>query len=169
MSAPSDDELDQPQAALALTRKGAPKYVIIRDQPCKLVEARLKPKATARGNDRMELQGTHLETGKLYVDTLRGDTMVPVLKVSTTTYTLLDVDASDGSCSLMDAQGEVKDDARLGLAPDSECAGDKKWDAIGLDLIAKYEAGESLQVTVFSAMGKDVIVDFKVEEADEGV
>jgi hypothetical protein len=55
-----DDELyDQPLDALRLTQKFAPKYVSIRDMPCRLTNARLKPKATARGNDRVELEGEH--------------------------------------------------------------------------------------------------------------
>ena len=44
--------------------------------PCKMTEARLKKKATNKGNDRMELIGLHMWTGKKYVDTVRGDTQV---------------------------------------------------------------------------------------------
>ena len=70
--------------AITLNQKGAPKYVVINDMPCRMTEARLKKKATNKGNDRMELIGLHMWTGKKYVDTVRGDTQVQIPRVTFT-------------------------------------------------------------------------------------
>ena len=88
-----------PVAALALTTKSAPKYIILRDMPCMIASARLKKKATNQGNDRIEVKGHHIQTGKLYVDTIEGRVMVPVLKVAFAEYSLLDVDPREGAAS----------------------------------------------------------------------
>ena len=49
-----------------------------------------------------------------------------------------------------------------------EEAGEGLWDAVGMDIIARNEAGQTLEVTVFSAMGRDVVVDVREEATGEG-
>jgi len=49
-----------------LPQKGAPKYVVVKEQPCLMLSARLKKKATNMGNDRIEIIGKHIWTGKKY-------------------------------------------------------------------------------------------------------
>ena len=161
-----DDDaiLDLPVKALALTYKGAPKYVYLKaNQPCKLVDVRMKRKSTNQGNDRIELKGHHIYTGKLYVDTIVGTVDVPVLKVRFAQYTLLDVDSDDGSVVLMDERGETKEDANLGRAPD--CSG--AFDAVGREVLRRHLEGEALDVVVRTALGRDVVVEVKAAEGDE--
>lgn len=38
------DTMDLPISALSLTTRSAPKYILLKDQPCKIVEARMKKK-----------------------------------------------------------------------------------------------------------------------------
>ena len=157
--------LEERMAAMGLTKKGAPKYIVIRDMPCRLLKAELKKKATNKGNDRVELTGAHIETGKKYVDTVRGDVAIPVVKWENSSWQLLDVDASDGMVSLMDDEGTMKEDANLRRAmEDDEGAAGAPWDAVGMETIERFEAGEELTVVVFSALGKDVIAEVKVAE-----
>jgi translation initiation factor 5A len=106
------------------------------------------------------------DTGKKYVDTLRGDTLVPVIKVATATFALLDVDADSGAVSVMTDSGEMKEDANLGRASEEESISGNKWDSVGMDIILRYEAGESLKVTVFSALGREIVVDAKTDTDD---
>ena len=91
------EEWELPVEAITLPQKGAPRYVLIKEQPCLLTSARLKKKATNKGNDRMEMKGTHMWTGKKYEDTVRGDTLVQVPRVTHCEYSLLDVDGRDGT------------------------------------------------------------------------
>ena len=57
-----DPSLFQDENAANLKKPG---YVVIKGQPCKIVEITLKKKATARGNDRLFVCGTHVFTGKI--------------------------------------------------------------------------------------------------------
>jgi hypothetical protein len=65
-----EDQFEMPVQAITLPSKSAPKYIILCEMPCKLVEARLKKKATNKGNDRVEVIGSHLWTKKKYEDTV---------------------------------------------------------------------------------------------------
>mmetsp|Transcript_35997 Transcript_35997/g.49988 ORF Transcript_35997/g.49988 Transcript_35997/m.49988 type:complete len:156 (-) Transcript_35997:504-971(-) len=152
-----EEDMDMPVQAVVLQSKGAPKYIILCDMPCRLVEARLKKKATNKGNDRVEVKGLHLWTGKKYEDTLRGDVLVQVPKWTTSDYTLLDVDKLDGSVSLMDPAGNTKED--VNLVKDGD-----EWNPVSKEVIERFEAGEALVVTVFAAMGREVVVEVKAEE-----
>jgi hypothetical protein len=158
-----DGFFELPVPALHLTYKGAPKFVMLRDQPVKLNQVRMKKKSTNMGNDRIELKGHHIETGKLYVDTIVGTVDVPVLKVKFTKFLLLDVDSSDGNVTLMDSNGNVKEDAFLATSRE----GAEMFDAVGQEVISRTEAGEELDVVVFRAMGKEVVVECKATEDDE--
>lgn len=144
-----------PTTALALTYKGAPKYVMLKDQPVKLTEVRMKKKSTNKGNDRIECKGLHIVTGKLYQDTIVGTVNVPVLKVKFARYTLLDLDQSDGSVTLMDDDGEIKEDANLAKSGD----GPELFDAVGQEVARRFEEEEELDVVVFTCMGREVVVE----------
>ena len=110
----------------------------------------------------MEIKGLHILTGKLYQDTIVGTVMVPVLKVKFKQYTLLDIDTSDGSVSLMDDEGKLKEDAVLGAT-----VGMDPFDTIGMDCIKRYQAGEELIVVIFTALGRDVVVEVKKDDAED--
>ncbi|KNC84158.1 hypothetical protein SARC_03614 [Sphaeroforma arctica JP610] len=155
-----EDYFDLPVQALSLTGKGAPKYIMLCEMPVKLSEARLKKKATNKGNDRVELKGLHIWTQKKYEDTLRGDTQVAVLNTSTSDFTVIDVDEREASVSLMDAHGDTKDDVDMSKEENGT------WTSISAELIERFGKGEELVCTVFSAMGKDVVVGVKAEEAE---
>lgn len=52
-----EDMYERPVEAIMLPQKGAPKYVVVKEQPCLMLSARLKKKATNMGNDRIEIIG----------------------------------------------------------------------------------------------------------------
>jgi translation elongation factor P/translation initiation factor 5A len=143
--------------------RNAPKYIMLKDQPVKIDSARMKRKSTNKGNDRIEIKGLHIVTGKLYQDTIVGTVLVPVLKVRFKQYTLLDVDVTDGSVSVMDEEGVLKEDAVLMPSPDSI----DPFDPVGMDLIARNRQGEDLAVVIFSALGRDVVVEVKKDDDDD--
>ena len=131
-----------------------PGFAIIQDVPCRITEINHKPKATANGNKRLHLVGTHIHTGKKYEDTLNlsaGFHGINVPVTSKATFALCDVDASTGFLSLLTDDGETKEDVSLTRAEDGG------FDALGAEVVQRFEAGESLKVTVLSIMGQDMV------------
>lgn len=95
-------------------------------------------------------------TGKKYEDTINltaGFHGIDVPITSKTQYTLLDIDTETGFLSLLMDSGDTKEDATLSRAEDGS------FDAVGTDLVQRFEAEEALKVSVLSIMGKDVVVE----------
>ena len=156
----ADDELVTKVQPDALKKPG---FAMIQGMPCRISEINHKPKATANGNKRLHLVGHHIDTGKKYEDTLNltaGFHGIDVPVTTKSSFTLLDVDASTGFLSLLTDGGDTKEDVSLSRAEDGAA-----FDAIGQNLIERFEAGESLKVHVLSIMGKD-IVDGVVRDSD---
>eukprot|EP00747_Dinoflagellata_sp_TGD_P018007 gnl/TRDRNA2_/TRDRNA2_126206_c0_seq1.p2 gnl/TRDRNA2_/TRDRNA2_126206_c0~~gnl/TRDRNA2_/TRDRNA2_126206_c0_seq1.p2 ORF type:complete len:174 (+),score=42.80 gnl/TRDRNA2_/TRDRNA2_126206_c0_seq1:54-524(+) len=137
-------------------------YAMIKDMPCKLTDIIQKPKATANGNEKLHLIGVHIFTGKKYEDifnlTAGFSGLLDVPVVSFAEFQLLDVDDKSGALSLLTATGETKEDANLGRAENG-----KDFDDVGREVCRLYEAGESVQVVVMTAMGKDVVQEVRKE------
>eukprot|EP00933_Yihiella_yeosuensis_P004726 TRINITY_DN10912_c0_g1_i1.p1 TRINITY_DN10912_c0_g1~~TRINITY_DN10912_c0_g1_i1.p1 ORF type:complete len:159 (-),score=41.25 TRINITY_DN10912_c0_g1_i1:131-607(-) len=140
-----------------------PGYAMIKGMPCKLSDIIQKPKATANGNDKLHLIGNHIFTGKKYEDILNltagfsGLLDVPVVKTSE--YVVMDVDAKTGALSLLTEEGEAKDDANLAKAENG-----KDFDEVGMQVCKLFMDGESIKVTVMTAMGKDIVIEVKKDE-----
>ena len=132
-----------------------PGFAMIQDAPCRIPEINHKPKATANGNKRLHLVGTHIHTGKKYEDTLNlsaGFHGINVPVTSKATFALCDVDTSTGFLSLLTDDGGTKEDVSLTHAEDGG-----GFDALGAEVVQRFEAGESLKVTVLSIMGQDMV------------
>ena len=132
-----------------------PGFAIIQGMPCRITEINHKPKATANGNKRLHLVGTHIDTGKKYEDTLNltaGFHGIDVPVTSKASFALCDVDASTGFLSLLTDDGDTKEDVALSRAGD-----DSGFDAVGAEIVRRFEEGEALKVTVLSIMGKDIV------------
>ena len=63
----TNDNETQTVSASTLKKPG---YVLVKGQPCKILELNQKPKATVKGNDRLHIVGSHVFTGKKYEDTI---------------------------------------------------------------------------------------------------
>ena len=132
-----------------------PGFAIIQNMPCRLTEIKQLPKATANGNKRLHLVGTHIFTGKKYDDTLNlsaGFHGIDVPVTNKASYALCDVDASTGFLSLLTDSGDTKEDVALSRGEDGVA-----FDALGAEILSRFEEGESLKVTVLSIMGKDLV------------
>eukprot|EP00931_Biecheleriopsis_adriatica_P067306 TRINITY_DN41469_c0_g1_i1.p1 TRINITY_DN41469_c0_g1~~TRINITY_DN41469_c0_g1_i1.p1 ORF type:complete len:169 (+),score=37.19 TRINITY_DN41469_c0_g1_i1:34-507(+) len=140
-----------------------PGYVMIKGMPCKISDIIQKPKATARGNDKLQIIGTHLFTGKKYEDTFNLTAgfsgLIDVPAVSIAEYQVMDVDKSSGALSLLTSDGEAKEDANLGRAENG-----RDFDEVGTQVCAFFDAGEAIKVQVMTAMGKDVVTEVKKDE-----
>ena len=58
----------------------------------------------------------------------------------------------------MNEDGEVKEDCNLAMGPDGIVG---RWDAVGAEVVRRFQAGEELTVIVFSVMGRDVVSEIK--------
>ena len=125
--------------------------------------ARLPPKATAKGNNRIKLVGNHVFTGKKYEDTINctaGFNGIEVPVTTKSTFSLLDIDTSTGNLSLLTESGETKEDASLSRIEDGS------FDAVGAECVKLFDAGEALKVTVLTIMGKDIVVEVHKDGGD---
>ncbi|CAD7944820.1 unnamed protein product [Amoebophrya sp. A120] len=133
-----------------------PGYVMIKGQPCKIVELNQKPKATVKGNDRLHIVGTHVFTGKKYEDTLNltagSASQVQVPAVTKEEYTVMDIDGEIVSC--LTASGEPKDD--LNLPKNTETG---LPDEVAQELLKKFEAGDEVKIVAIGILGQEKIVE----------
>ena len=102
------------------------------------------------------------------VDTLVSTIIVEVPRVQKQEYTLLDVDTRTGCVSVVTEAGDTKDD--LNLPSEDE----EQYIPIGETIVALYDQSGNecdqdgwdkvVFVTTMIAMGKEVIVDCRVED-----
>ncbi|KAK3105208.1 hypothetical protein FSP39_019820 [Pinctada imbricata] len=132
-----------PQQCSALRKNG---HVLLKGRPCKIVEMSTS-KTGKHGHAKVHMVGIDIFTGKKYEDICPSTHNMEVPNVSRKEYQLVDID--DGFLSLMLDNGETKDDLKL---PDND---------LGTEIKKKFDDGDSIMVTVQSAMGEEVPVSCK--------
>jgi len=124
--------------------------VMIKGNPCKVTDT-TTAKPGKHGSAKVILKGKDILTDKVYDCTFHAGDMVDAPIVKRVEYTLLNVE-EDGALSLLDAQGEMKEDVSL---PEQEHLKDvktniKKW----------FEEGKNeVLVTVIATLGKEQVID----------
>ncbi|KAL1971934.1 hypothetical protein VTN31DRAFT_2022 [Thermomyces dupontii] len=127
-------------------RKGG--YVVIKGRPCKIVEMSTS-KTGKHGGAKVHLVALDIFTGKKLEELSPSTHNMDVPNVTRKEYQLLDV-TDDGFLSLMDDNGNTKDDVKL---PEGE---------VGERITKMFKEEEKdVNVTVMSAMGEEVAVDVK--------
>merc|ERR1712189_118827 len=101
----------------------------IKNRPCKIVEMSTS-KTGKHGHAKVHLVGIDIFTGKKYEDICPSTHNMDVPNVKRKDYQLLDID--DGFLSLMDDNGDTKDDCKL---PDND---------VGKEIMAKFKKGTVL-------------------------
>jgi len=139
-----------PMQCSALRKNG---FVVIKNRPCKIVEMSTS-KTGKHGHAKVHLVAIDIFTGKKLEDLSPSTHNMDVPNVRRQEYQLVDV-SDDGFLSLMDDNGETKDDVKM---PDGE-AGEK---------IQKLfvEENKDTNVIVLTAMGEEAAIDAK--EAPKG-
>lgn len=130
-------------------RKGG--YMNFKSIPCKIVSIS-KSKSGKHGSSKVHFVGIGLFTGKKYeeIETSTHNVDVPV--VFKTEYTLLDI-TDEGYVSMMDDSGETREDLKMPTYPEE----------LGGKMREAFDAGDSLAVIVFKAMGEEHIMSFRKE------
>jgi len=133
------------------TRKGG--HIMLKGKPCKIVEISVS-KTGKHGHAKCAFIGVDVFTNKKYEDMCPSTHNMEVPNVKRTEFQLLDLDPEEGTVSVLLESGDTKDDLNLPVD-----AGQP--DDVGKEMIALFDAGESMMVTVLMAMGQEKIVAVK--------
>lgn len=124
-------------------------YMCIKDHPCK-VTAVSTSKTGKHGHAKCNFTALDIFTGKKYEDIIPSTHTAHVPFVTRKEYALVDIGA-DGFCSLMDEEGNCREDVKLPEYPDN----------FARDIRNAMESGNPHSVVLISAMGHDQIVSMK--------
>eukprot|EP00004_Rigifila_ramosa_P024276 TRINITY_DN6988_c0_g1_i1.p1 TRINITY_DN6988_c0_g1~~TRINITY_DN6988_c0_g1_i1.p1 ORF type:complete len:161 (-),score=36.28 TRINITY_DN6988_c0_g1_i1:40-522(-) len=130
-----------PVQCSALRKNG---FVVIKGRPCKVVDMSTS-KTGKHGHAKVHLVAIDLFTAKKLEELCPSTHNMMVPNVTRMDYTLLDI-SDDGYLSLIDPEGETKDDLKI---PEGELGDQIKKD---------FAAEKELVVSVLSAMGEQAAV-----------
>lgn len=146
--ADAGSSLTFPMQCSALRKNG---FVVIKGRPCKIIDMSTS-KTGKHGHAKVHLVATDIFTQKKLEDLSPSTHNMEVPVVKRNEFQLLDID--DGYLSLMNNDGDMKEDVR---APEGEL-GDK--------LQSDFDDGKELIVTIVSAMEEEACISYK--EAPKG-
>ncbi len=142
-SANAGASLTFPMQCSALRKNG---HVVIKSRPCKIVDMSTS-KTGKHGHAKVHLVAIDIFTGKKLEDLCPSTHNMDVPNVRRNEWVLINID--DGFMNLMDNDGTPKDDVKV---PDAD---------VGTELVAAFEDGKELLVTIVSAMGEEAALSFK--------
>mmetsp|Transcript_14143 Transcript_14143/g.23533 ORF Transcript_14143/g.23533 Transcript_14143/m.23533 type:complete len:160 (+) Transcript_14143:108-587(+) len=127
-------------------------YMCIKEKPCK-VSSVSTSKTGKHGHAKCNFVAIDIFTGKKYEDIIPSTHTAHVPVVKRAEYTLCDL-SEDGFCSLMDDEGNMREDIGLPTYPEN----------FAREIKQMFETPDKTYVvTVLSAMGHDQIVQIKEE------
>ncbi|KAM0472866.1 hypothetical protein ACHAPE_010029 [Trichoderma viride] len=144
-SADAGASLTYPMQCSALRKNG---FVVIKSRPCKIVDMSTS-KTGKHGHAKVHLVALDIFTGKKYEDLSPSTHNMDVPNVTRREYQLLDI-SDDGFLSLMNDDGDTKDDVRM---PDGE---------IGEKINKLFRVDEKdTNVVVLTSMGEEAAIEAK--------
>ncbi|GAO15737.1 hypothetical protein UVI_02043340 [Ustilaginoidea virens] len=146
-SADAGASLTFPMQCSALRKNG---FVVIKGRPCKIVDMSTS-KTGKHGHAKVHLVALDIFTGKKYEDLSPSTHNMDVPNVTRREYQLLDI-SDDGFLSLMNDDGDTKDDVKM---PDGEI-GEKITKLFKVD-----EKDTMTDVIILTSMGEEAAVEAK--------
>merc|ERR1712173_391450 len=137
--------LTYPIQCSALRKNG---YAMLKGHPCKIVDMSTS-KTGKHGHAKVNMTGVDIFDGKKYEDMSPSTHNMEVPNVSRIEYNLIDV-TEEGYLSLMDDGGDVRDDLHCNMNPE-----------LLEEIQKKFDNGDEFNITVLSAMGKEVPIAIK--------
>ncbi|XP_066305069.1 eukaryotic translation initiation factor 5A-like [Branchiostoma lanceolatum] len=122
--------------------------IMLKGRPCKIVEISTSVSGK-HGNAKVTIVGEDLFTGQRHEDVVPPTENVDVPNLIRKEYSLIDI-TSDGGVSLMDEQGDMRDDLKL---PEGE---------LGEEIKVCFEADKELLLKVTKAVGEEAILSYKI-------
>lgn len=110
-------------------------------------------KTGKHGHAKCNFTAIDIFTGKKYEDIIPSTHTAHIPFVKRAEYSLVDI-SNDGFLTLMDEEGNCREDVHLPDWPDN----------FAREIQAAFETGKSYSVVVMSAMGHDQVVDLKEEQ-----
>tara|TARA_Y100000994_G_scaffold68485_1_gene56034 strand:- start:3902 stop:4375 length:474 start_codon:yes stop_codon:yes gene_type:complete len=124
-------------------------YICIKGRPCKVVSISTS-KTGKHGHSKCNFVAIDIFTGKKMEDIVPSTHGTSVPNVFKEEYSLLDISDED-YLSLMDENGEVREDLQMPTYPDE----------LVEQIRNGFEAGDTLSVWVFKAMGEERVMSVK--------
>ena len=124
-------------------------YICIKGRPCKVVSVSTS-KTGKHGHAKCNFVATDIFTGKKLEDIVPSTHGTTVPNVFKEEYSLLDISDED-YLSLMDANGEVREDLQMPTYPDE----------LVKQIRDGFDAGDTLSVWVVKAMGEEHVMTCK--------
>lgn len=143
--------LTYPMEAGQLRKNG---YAMLKGKPCKIVEISVS-KTGKHGHAKCAITGIDIFTNKKLEDMCPSTHNMEVPNVVRVEYQLLDLNADDGSVSVLLDSGDTKDDLNL----PKESTGN--FEDHAQDLVKAFDEGKTLLITVLKAMDQEKIIAFK--------
>jgi len=128
-------------------------YICIKDHPCKVTSVSTS-KTGKHGHAKCNFVAIDIFTGKKYEDIIPSTHTAHIPNVVRKEYALVDI-SNDGFVTLMDEEGNCREDVRLPDFPDN----------FAREIKLAFETGKPMAVSVLSAMGHDQIIAMKDDEA----
>ena len=132
-------------------RKGG--YIVIKGRAAKVLDVSTS-KTGKHGHAKCNFTAVDIFNNKKYEDIIPSTHTASVPNVSRKEFSLLDI-ADDEHVSLLDEQGETRDDIKLPTFPED----------LARTIRAAFDEGKSLQISLLCAMGIEQIISFK-EDAE---
>jgi len=135
-----------PQQCSALRKNG---FVMIKSRPCKIVEMSTS-KTGKHGHAKVHMVALDIFTGKKFEDICPSTHNMNVPHVNRFDYQLTDID-EDGYCTLMNDDGETREDLKL---PENA--------ELAKEIREKHDNADNFIVTVLKACGEEQLIGTKV-------
>jgi translation initiation factor 5A len=127
-------------------RKGG--YVMMKGKPCKIVDMSTS-KTGKHGHAKVNMTGIDIFDGRKYEDMSPSTHNMEVPNVKRVEYNLIDI-TDEGYLSLMDDQGDVRDDLHCEHDP-----------VLFKEIKDKFDAGDEMMIGVLQAMGREQPIGIK--------
>jgi translation initiation factor 5A len=146
----TNDAFTYPSQAGAL-KKGD--IILIKDKPCKVLEISTS-KTGKHGHAKANITALDIFDDKKAEDSVPTSHNVMCVVTTKTEYDLTNL-TQDGGVTLMDANGEYREDLSVDTNSD-----------IFKDIQGPFDKGLDVVVTVLSAMGREKIIAYRVDKKD---
>ena len=125
----------------------------IKGKPCKVSNVSTS-KTGKHGHAKCNFTAIDIFTNKKYEDIIPSTHTADIPTVNRVEYSLVDI-SEDGFCSLMEENGDIREDVKLPDVPEG----------FARQIRDAFESGKGYSVSVMSAMGHEQIIAMK-EEAE---
>lgn len=126
-------------------------YIMIKDRPCRVISVSTS-KTGKHGHAKAHFVAVDIFNGKKVEDVVPTTHTVPVPNVQRNEFQLLDI-SEDEFCTLLDNDGNVREDLELPRFPDTLASSIRKS--------FESDSDKNITLSVLSACGIDQIIDFK--------